>query len=85
MHILSIRPEPPGFGSTIARVDIALSDDVKIFNLKVSKRADGGFAVFAPNAMGGRVVTFSRPLVAEIASAAVAALMEPTPHDRNRG
>lgn len=46
------------------------------------KRPDGGFAVFAPNAHGGRVVTFSRSLVAEIASAAVAALMEPTPNDR---
>ncbi|MER8523319.1 hypothetical protein NKH56_28865 [Mesorhizobium sp. M1076] len=33
-------------------------------------------------AHGGRVVTFSRSLVAEIASAAVAALMEPTPNDR---
>ncbi|MER8948324.1 MULTISPECIES: hypothetical protein [unclassified Mesorhizobium] len=48
----------------------------------MSKRPDGGFAVFAPNAHGGRVVTFSRSLVAEIASAAVAALMEPTPNDR---
>ncbi|MER9237259.1 hypothetical protein NKI56_35805 [Mesorhizobium sp. M0622] len=53
-----------------------------MFNLKLSRRPDGGHSLFAPNALGGRVVTFSRPLVAEIASAAIAALMEPTPHDR---
>ncbi|MER8480820.1 hypothetical protein NKJ36_27060 [Mesorhizobium sp. M0142] len=82
MKILDARPEPPGCGNVIARVDVALNDAVKIYNLKVSKRPDGGFAVFAPNAHGGRVVTFSRSLVAEIASAAVAALMEPTPNDR---
>ncbi|MER9390005.1 hypothetical protein [Mesorhizobium sp. M0435] len=81
MKILDARPEPPGCGNVIARVDVALNDAVKIYNLKVSKRPDGGFAVFAPNAHGGRVVTFSRSLVAEIASAAVAALMEPTPND----
>ncbi|WP_192358514.1 hypothetical protein [Mesorhizobium mediterraneum] len=75
--------EPPGCGNVIARVDIALNDDVKVYNLKVSQRADGGYAVFAPNALGGRVVTFSRELVQEIASAAVAALMEPTPYDRS--
>ncbi|MER9868944.1 hypothetical protein NKJ35_17455 [Mesorhizobium sp. M0136] len=82
MKILDARPEPPGCGNVIARVDVALNDAVKIYYLKVSKRPDGGFAVFAPNAHGGRVVTFSRSLVAEIASAAVAALMEPTPNDR---
>jgi hypothetical protein len=82
VKILDARPEPPGCGNVIARVDIALSDHVKVYNLKVSQRADGGYAVFAPNALGSRVVTFSRELVAEIASAAVAALMEPMPHVR---
>ncbi|QPC93529.1 hypothetical protein [Mesorhizobium sp. INR15] len=66
----------------IARADIEISDDIKVFNLKISKRPDGNYAVFGPNALGGRVVTFSRTLVNEIAEAAVAALKEPMPHDR---
>lgn len=81
MKILSCRPEPHGSGNVIARVDVELTEDIRAFNLKVSKRPDGGYAVFGPNALGGRVVTFSRTLVAEIASAAIAALMEPTPND----
>lgn len=67
----------------IARVDVEITDDLRVFNLKLSRRDSGGYAVFAPNAMGSRVVTFSQPLVAEIASAAVASLMEPSPNDRN--
>lgn len=81
MKILSCRPEPPGYGNVIARVDVELTDDIRAFNLKVSKRPDGGYAVFGPNALGGRVITLSRPLVTKIAEAAVAALKEPTPHD----
>ncbi|WP_292414456.1 hypothetical protein [Mesorhizobium sp.] len=80
MKILDIRPEPPGCGNVIARVDIEINDDIRAFNLKVSRRPDGGYAVFGPNALGGRVITFSRPLVTKIAEAAVAALKEPTPH-----
>jgi hypothetical protein len=82
LQVLSIRPEPPGFGSTIARFDVALSDDLRLFNLRLSKRASGGYAVFSPNALGRRVATFSQPLVDKIASAALAALLEPSPHDR---
>ncbi|WJI79509.1 MULTISPECIES: hypothetical protein [unclassified Mesorhizobium] len=83
MKIIACRPEPPGgFGNAIARVDVEISEDLRVFNLKLSRRPDGGYAVFAPNAMGGRVVTFSQPLVAEIARAALAALTEPLPHDR---
>lgn len=83
MRILDARPEPPGCGNVIARVDVEITEDLRVFNLKLSRRPDGGYSLFAPNALGGRVVTFSRPLVAEIASAAVAALMEPKPYDRN--
>ncbi|MER9445911.1 hypothetical protein NKI79_32345 [Mesorhizobium sp. M0340] len=34
MKILDARPEPPGCGNVIARVDVALNDAVKIYNLK---------------------------------------------------
>lgn len=83
MEILSIRPEPPGgSGRTIARCDIALNEDVRLFGLRIVAREAGGFAVYAPNAHGKRVATFSPDIVETIASAAVAALEELTPHDR---
>ncbi|RUW69277.1 MULTISPECIES: hypothetical protein [unclassified Mesorhizobium] len=83
MQILHIRPEPPGgIGNTIARFDVALSDDVRVFGLRITERAAGGYSVYSPNARGARVVTFSANLVNEIARAALAALQERKPHDQ---
>lgn len=81
MQILWIKPEPPGSGSTVARFNVALNDDVRLFGLRLTGRRDGGYSVYAPNAGGTRVVTFSPSLVEEIARAAMAAL-ELSPHDR---
>ncbi|CAH2409382.1 hypothetical protein [Mesorhizobium escarrei] len=83
MHILNIKPEPPGIGNVIARFDVALTDELRLFGLRLTQRTAGGYAVYAPNAMGRRCATFSEKLVQEIASAAMAALMEPMPHDRS--
>ncbi|RAZ84202.1 hypothetical protein DPM33_32290 [Mesorhizobium hawassense] len=83
MKILNIRPEPPGCGNVIARVDVEIDEHIRLFNLKVSRRPEGGFAVFAPNANGARAATFSRYLVDKIATAAVAVLKEPMPHGRH--
>ncbi|CAN7480704.1 hypothetical protein [Mesorhizobium sp. LjNodule214] len=79
MKVISIRPAPNGAGSAVAQVDIQFNDDIKFFGLRVSRRAGGGFSVFAPNGQGGagRVVTFSPTLVKEISSAALAALQGP--------
>ncbi|RUX51428.1 hypothetical protein EOA33_06315 [Mesorhizobium sp. M4A.F.Ca.ET.050.02.1.1] len=82
MHIMDIRPEPPGYGQTVARFDIALSDELRLFGLRLKQRSAGGFSVYAPNADGQRCVTFSPALVDEIARAALAALEERKPHDR---
>jgi len=35
LKILSIKPEPPGSGSVIARFDIELSDDLRLFGLRL--------------------------------------------------
>lgn len=83
MKILDIRPEPPGSGRVIARFNVEISDDIRLFGLRLSERAAGGHAVYAPNAMGQRCATFSYPLVERIAAAALAALKEQMPHDRN--
>ncbi|TIW24044.1 MAG: hypothetical protein E5V63_23175 [Mesorhizobium sp.] len=83
MQILHIRPEPRGgIGNTIARFDVALSDDVRVFGLRITERAAGGYSVYSPNAHGMRVVTFSHDMVHEIARAALAALEELKPHDQ---
>ncbi|RWO53699.1 hypothetical protein [Mesorhizobium sp.] len=83
MHILSIKPEPPGLGGVIARFDIALSDELRLFGLRLTERAAGGHAVYAANTMGRRSATFSPNLVEQISRAALAALKELKPHDRN--
>jgi hypothetical protein len=82
VKILDIRPAPPGSGNTVARFDIALDDDLKLFNLKLSTAHNGGYRVYAPSAFGSSAATFSQPLVAEITRAAIAA-MESKPSDRN--
>lgn len=85
MRILSIRPEPPGgLGRTVARFDIALNDDLRLFGLRLTERAAGGHSVYSPNAHGARVATFSQDLVQEIACAALAALKELKPYDRSK-
>lgn len=83
MQILRITREPPGgSGNTLARFDIALNDDIRLFGLRVTERTAGGYSVYGPNAHGTRTVTFSYELVDQMARAALAALQEQKPHDR---
>jgi hypothetical protein len=84
LHIIDIKPEPPGSGSTIARFNVALNDDLRLFGLRLTERAAGGHAVYAPNAHGARVATFSPTLVDQISRAALAALEERMPHDNRK-
>lgn len=83
MQILSIRPEPPGAGSTVARFDLELSDQLRMFGLRLVRKPDGLRAIYAPNSGGARVVTFGATLVQEIANAAEAAIKGLSPHDHN--
>ncbi|TGT55112.1 hypothetical protein [Mesorhizobium sp. M8A.F.Ca.ET.167.01.1.1] len=80
MQILRITPEPPGNGNVIARFDIALNDDIRLFGLRITERTAGGYSIYGPNAHGGRTVTFSYNLVDQMARAALAALEEQKPH-----
>lgn len=81
MRIPHIRPEPPGSGYILARFDIALSEECRVFGLRLVEKPGGRKAVYAPNSGGSRVVTFSPSLVLEIASAAQAAIEGLSPHD----
>lgn len=73
MRILSIRPEPPGFGNTIARFDVQITDDVRLFNLKLVD-SQRGRRVYAPSAYGASVATFAPAFGDALISAAMAAL-----------
>lgn len=73
MHIIAIRPEPPGFGTTIARVDVQLTDQIRMFNLRLIE-GPRGRRVHAPIAMGANVATFAPSLAEEIVRAAGVAL-----------
>ncbi|KQZ98435.1 hypothetical protein ASD64_15765 [Mesorhizobium sp. Root157] len=81
MRIFSLNPCPPG-ASAVATFNVALDDDVRIFNARLHRKQDGTYRVYAPQAGGVRVVTFSQPLVDKITDAALAALMELCANDR---
>ena len=83
LKILHIRPEPSGVGNTIARFDLELSDQLRVFGARLIKKPNGFRAVYAPNSGGTRVVTFGPALVEEIATAAEAALEGLSPYDRS--
>jgi len=78
LQIISIRPEPPGRGSTIARFDVQL-DGMRLFNLAL-KRTGNGYRVFAPSAFGSAAATFTP----EFSSALIAVVMgEIRQHDQH--
>ena len=81
VKILSIRPAPPGAGGAVAHFDVEISDDIRLFGLRLSRREAGGHSVYAPNAAGRRAATFSYALVDQIAAAALAAIEELKPHE----
>lgn len=73
MHIMAIRPEPSGSGSTLARFDVQLTPDVRLYNLRLIQ-GPRGRRVHAPHALGGNVATFSPILGEQLTRAASAAL-----------
>jgi len=78
VRIISIRPEAPGGGNTIARFDAEISADVRMFNLKLVRSRDGSLRVYAPSAYGTNVATFAPELAADLAAEAMKSLGEKT-------
>lgn len=73
-EILAIRPAPSGAGRTVALFDAQVTEDVRLFNLRLVMTRDGRHLSYPPNAMGERAATFSPVLTTEITRAACAAL-----------
>ena len=86
MQILDLRPAPPGAGrKTLATFDIQLTDDCRMYGLRLIQQSDGRRLTYAPSAGGNRVATFTPSLAETITRAAGAALeaVNADVHDRN--
>lgn len=56
----------------VATFDLELSNEVRIYGLKLMERPDGRRLSYAPNGNGGRrLATFSSALASEITTAAI--------------
>jgi hypothetical protein len=77
MHILSITPSHSDGGGgvrEIARFDLQLSDDVKLYGMRLMQTPAGRHLTYAPSSGGRRFATFAPALVEDITVSAVSAL-----------
>ncbi|MGO7541848.1 hypothetical protein ACC680_25050 [Rhizobium ruizarguesonis] len=72
MHIISIRPETTG-GNTLARFDVQLTPDIRMFGMKLVK-TPRGHRVYPPNTSMNNVATFAPAFAESMICAALAAL-----------
>lgn len=72
MRILSIRRDPGG-GNTVARFDVQLTPDVRMFGLKLV-RTPRGHRVYPPHSNVNNVATFAPAFAESLVRAALAAL-----------
>lgn len=66
MKILSIRPSPLGTGATIARFDIELTPELRMYDLRLVQTESGRRLTYSQNAAGRRTATFVGTLADEI-------------------
>lgn len=78
--ILAVRPVKPGY-PTVAFVDVQL-DGLRLFNLRLVRR-DSGLRIYAPNAYGSSVATFTQQTAAELVRLANDAIGDIAHNDRN--
>jgi hypothetical protein len=80
MQVLDLKPAVDPGGREMAHVatfDLALSDDVKIYGMRLLRTPQGNYVSYAPTALGGRrSATFARPLAEAITTAAIARYTE---------
>lgn len=80
MQILEIRTEP-GSGNTIARFDVQLTPDIRMFGLKLVK-TPRGHRVYPPHTSTNNVATFAPIFAEKLIRAALAALAGETVNER---
>lgn len=71
LHIERLQPDMSKDVRAVAIFDMQLSQDVRVYGLRLMRAPDGRHVVYAPSANGGRrVATFSPALAAELAELA---------------
>jgi hypothetical protein len=76
MHILSITPSHSDGGGSVrevARFDLQLSPDVRLYGLRLMQTPEGRHLTYAPSSAGRRFATFAPTLVEDITISAVSA------------
>jgi hypothetical protein len=78
MQILDIKPVANSGGGmrTIAHFDLQLSDDVRLYGVRLMEAPDGKRVVYAAQAGSRRAATFARPLAEKITAAASQSYVE---------
>jgi len=73
-----MRPAPSGAGGrTVAFVDVQLTPDCRLYNLRLVDIPDG-YRIHAPSAFGSKTATFAPALAADLVRAAIHTLGEKT-------
>ncbi|KQR77596.1 hypothetical protein [Rhizobium sp. Leaf341] len=68
-------PQPGKAVRAVAIFDLEVSDDLRMFGLRLMEAPDGRFLIYAPSANGGRrLATFSPALSCQIADLAATEL-----------
>ncbi len=84
MKILAARRPPPGMSpNLLGFVDLQLSPEVRIYDLRVL-RSPGGLRVHSASARGSKIVTFTPAISEEIARLAGEALGEIARNDNRQ-
>ena len=73
MKIIDIWPMREG-SNTIARFDLELTEQVRIFGLHLKRSDDGRMRIFGPKSGDKHAASFNPTISEEITSAAIAAL-----------
>jgi hypothetical protein len=83
MEVLNIEPvanSGDGGMRVIAFFDLQLSDDVRMYGLRLLEAPDGNRITYAPQSGSRRSATFARPLAERITAAASISLEAVTAH-----
>lgn len=74
MKILDLKPSTFDSGGSVrevARFDLQLSEDVRLYGLRLMRAPDGRHLTYAPSSGGRRFATFAPSLVDSITAAAI--------------
>lgn len=66
MKILDVRPSPSGEGKTLARFDLELTPELRMYDLRLVQTDSGRRLTYSQNAGGKRTATFVGELADQV-------------------